>query len=71
MACVRIQLFPNNVVPFGMKASAHGRPHVLLEPGGVDEDGCVEAPPPRMRRRERLSRRSARDWNRYWRAEEH
>jgi hypothetical protein len=68
MACMRIQLFPSNVVPFGMEASGHGRLDLFSEArGGACEDS---APPrlPRMRRGERPSRRAEREWSRYWRA---
>ncbi len=69
MACVRMQLFPNNVVPFGMEAASGKRVDRLLEEGlsvACEDDG-VEASTRRMRRGKRTPRSLDRTWSRYWR----
>jgi len=69
MACVRMQLFPNNVVPFGMEAASGKRVDRLLDEGlsVVREDDGVEASYTAMRRGKRTSRSLDRTWSRYWR----
>jgi hypothetical protein len=68
MASRRIQLFPSNVVPFGMEAFRNGRLDLFLKAAGAPrEDGGVEPRLPRMRRGERPARRLEREGSRYWR----
>ena len=64
MARVRMQLFPNNVVPFRMVALA-GRFDLLLEASGGD--GRVEARTLRLRRAKRAGRPKWRGWKRDFR----